>query len=182
MEGIYFVTQNADSPFINLRVPPKHKGWLMLQRQFYIHTFVFFLWIKMGALKIMWTLYVNNHCLFVYIYIYMLSFNKYSNGPFTRYAILRVAHAPGMPGTFSPPRRLSDPDMHHGTCVTHVPWCIPGSLTSGFLWSRWREIVPGIPGSCATRNFTYPVRSPWRGSGIYILSVSRNDEKYRRIL
>ena len=33
--------------------------------------------------------------------------------------------------------RITDPDMHRGTCVTHVPWCIPGSLTSGFLWSRW---------------------------------------------
>ena len=43
-----------------------------------------------------------------------------------------------MPGTFSPPSRVSDPDMHHGTCVTHVPWCMPGSLISGFLWSRWR--------------------------------------------
>ena len=21
--------------------------------------------------------------------------------------------------------------MHHGTCVTHVPWCIPGSVTRG---------------------------------------------------
>ena len=29
--------------------------------------------------------------------------------------------------------------MHHGTCVTHVPWCKPGSLTNGFLWSRWRR-------------------------------------------
>ena len=28
--------------------------------------------------------------------------------------------------------------MRHGTCVTHVPWCIPGSLNSGFLWRRWR--------------------------------------------
>ena len=28
--------------------------------------------------------------------------------------------------------------MHHGTCVTHVPWCMLGSLTSSFLWSRWR--------------------------------------------
>ena len=36
-------------------------------------------------------------------------------------------------------RGLSDPDMHHGTCVTHVPWCMPGSLTSGFRWSRWRR-------------------------------------------
>ena len=44
-----------------------------------------------------------------------------------------------MPGTFSPPPRVSDHDMHHGTCVTHVAWCMPGSLTSGFLWSRWRE-------------------------------------------
>ena len=43
-----------------------------------------------------------------------------------------------MPGTLSPPPLNSDPDMHHGTCVTHVPWCMMGSLPSGFLWSRWR--------------------------------------------
>ena len=60
------------------------------------------------------------------------------NGPFTRYAKLRVEHEPGMPGTFSPRPRVRCPDMHHGMCVTHVPWCMPGSLTSGFLWSRWR--------------------------------------------
>ena len=59
-------------------------------------------------------------------------------GPLARYVKLRVAHAPGMPGTFSPPPRASDPDMHHGTCMTHVPWCMSGSLTHGFLWSRWR--------------------------------------------
>ena len=47
-------------------------------------------------------------------------------------------HAPGMPGTFSPSPQVSDPDMHHGTCVTHVPWCMPGSLTSGLLWNRRR--------------------------------------------
>ena len=55
-----------------------------------------------------------------------------------RYAKLWVAHAPGMPGTFSQPPQVSDPDMQHGTCVTHVPWSMPGSLTSGFLWRRWR--------------------------------------------
>ena len=60
-----------------------------------------------------------------------------SYGPLSRYVQLRVAHAPGMLGTLSPPPRISDPDMHHGTCVTHVPWCMPGSLTSGFFWSRW---------------------------------------------
>ena len=43
----------------------------------------------------------------------------------------------GKLGTFFPPPQVSDPDMHHGTCVTHVSWCMPGLLTSGFLWSRW---------------------------------------------
>ena len=42
----------------------------------------------------------------------------------------------GNAGNVSPRRRLqrktlvSDPVMHHGTCVTHVPWCMSGSLTS----------------------------------------------------
>ena len=40
-----------------------------------------------------------------------------------------------MLGTFSPPTQVSDPDMHHGSCVTHMTWCMLGSLTSGFLWS-----------------------------------------------
>ena len=48
---------------------------------------------------------------------------------------------------------VSDPGMHHGTCVTHVPWCMSGSLTCG-----GGENVPGIPGACPTRNFTYLVR------------------------
>ena len=39
---------------------------------------------------------------------------------------------------FFRPSMVSDLDMHHGTCVAHVPWCMPGSSTSGFLWSRWR--------------------------------------------
>ena len=60
------------------------------------------------------------------------------NGPLTRYPKLRIAHAPGMPGAFSPPPLVSDPDMHHGTCLTHVPWCMVGSLTSGFLCNRRR--------------------------------------------
>ena len=63
--------------------------------------------------------------------------NTLSNASAVRYAKLGVVHAPGIPGTFSPPLLVSDPDMHHGTCFTHVPWCMSGSLTSGFLWSRW---------------------------------------------
>ena len=60
------------------------------------------------------------------------------HGPLTRYVKLRVAHAPGMPGTFFLLPLVCDPDMHHGTCVTHVPWCMPGWLACSFIWSRWR--------------------------------------------
>ena len=42
---------------------------------------------------------------------------------------------------------VSDPGMHQGTCVTHVPWSMSGSLTRG-----GGENVPGIPCACATRN------------------------------
>ena len=56
----------------------------------------------------------------------------------------------GNAGNVSPRRRLqrkplvSDPGMHHDTCVSHVPWCMSGSLTRG-----GGENVPGIPGACA---------------------------------
>ena len=103
------------------------------------------------ALRILWNPYTNTHlggggglclygiagrqgCLNNHV---VVTHYKRPNGHLTRYANLRVAHESGMPGTFSPPPWVSDPDMHHGTCVTHVPCCMPGSLTSGFLWSRW---------------------------------------------
>ena len=54
----------------------------------------------------------------------------------SQWASCQICEIAGMPGTFSPTTRLSDPDMHHGTCLTHLPWCMPGSLTSSFLWSR----------------------------------------------
>ena len=50
---------------------------------------------------------------------------------------------------------VSDPGMHHGTCVTHVPCCMSGSLTRG-----GGENVPGIPGACTTSNITYLARGP----------------------
>ena len=85
---------------------------------------------------------------------------RQTHGPLTRYEKLWVAHAPGMPGMFSRHRLkrkplVGDPGMHHGTCVTHVPRCMSGSLTIG-----GGKNVPGIPGACATWNFTYLMRCP----------------------
>ena len=34
---------------------------------------------------------------------------------------------------------VSDPGMHHGTCVTHVPWCMSGSLNCGGGGKRSRH-------------------------------------------
>ena len=56
----------------------------------------------------------------------------------------------GNAGNVFPRRRfqrkplVSDPGMHNGTCVTHVPWCMSESLTCGD-----GENVPGISGACA---------------------------------
>ena len=82
------------------------------------------------------------------------------HGPLARCINLRVLHVSGEPGTFAPPQQVSDPDMHYGTCVTHVPWCMSESLTSGFLWSRWRGKRPRHSRRIRNSQFTYLVRGP----------------------
>ena len=74
---------------------------------------------------------------------------------------MRVAHAPGMPGIFSPPptsketagkrSRYASRHVRHARAVMHV----------GITNPRWRGNVLGIPGACATRSFTYLTRGPW---------------------
>ena len=106
--------------------------------------------------------YICHYCA-VILYC-VVACNKEScliNGPLNRYVILWVAHAPGMTGTFSHHRLqrkplVSDPNTHHGTCVTHVPWCKSGSLTRG-----GGENVPGILRACTIGNITYLIRGPW---------------------
>ena len=75
--------------------------------------------------------------------------------PWASYQIRKIAGCAcaGNAGNVFPRRRfqrkplVSDPGMHHGTCVTHVPWCMSGSLTCGD-----GENVPGNPGACAPAN------------------------------
>ena len=52
---------------------------------------------------------------------------------------------------------VSDPGMHRSTCVTHVTWCMSGSVTRG-----GGENDPGILGACATRKFSYPLRGQFK--------------------
>ena len=94
-----------------------------------------------------------------------------SHGPLARYVKLRVAHAPGMLGTFSPPLGVSDPDMHPDACRDR-------SLVVTFEVSGGKN-VPGIPGACAIRNFAYLGRSPL---AIYPLSHKRQATPSRSLL
>ena len=66
-----------------------------------------------------------------------------------------VSRSPSLHCDFIRKPRVSDPDLYHGTCVTHYPWRMSGSLIRG-----GRENVPGIPGACASRNWTYLARGP----------------------
>ena len=76
--------------------------------------------------------------------------------PWASYQIRKIAGCvcAGNAGNVFP--LVGDPGMYHDMCVTHVPWCLSGSLTRG-----GGENVPGIPGGCATRKFTYLARGPW---------------------
>ena len=58
---------------------------------------------------------------------------------------------------------VSDHGMHHGTCVTHVPWWMSGSLTSD--GGENVPDIPGIPGAYTTRNFAYLAKGPWTDVG-----------------
>ena len=71
---------------------------------------------------------------------------------------MRVPHAPGLPGTFSPPPRVTDPGMQHSTSVAHVPWCMSGSLTVAV------KTFPAFPAHTHP-NFTYMIRGPWHLTG-----------------
>ena len=72
--------------------------------------------------------------------------------PWTSYQIRKITGCAcaGNAGNVFPRRwfqrkpLVSDHGMHHGTCVTHVPWCMSGSLTCGD-----GKNVPGILGACA---------------------------------
>ena len=58
----------------------------------------------------------------------------------------------GNAGNVSPPPRVSDPDMHHGKCVTHVPRCMQGSLLCWFLSSRPIIMFPAFPAQAQPAN------------------------------
>ena len=81
------------------------------------------------------------------------------NGPLNRYINCWLCMRREFRERLSHHRQVSDTGMHHGTCVTHVPWYISGWLTR----SRG-ENVPDIPGTCATRNLTYLARGAWLGA------------------
>ena len=68
-----------------------------------------------------------------------MSFGKWCHGPLTRYVKLRTAHAPRMPGTFSPPLTSKETSSlrprHAWRHVRHVR----AVMHAGIANPRWRE-------------------------------------------
>ena len=53
------------------------------------------------------------------------------------------------------------PKRQHGTCVTHVLWCMMRSLTSGSFEVGSGENDFDIPGASTTQNSMYLTKKPW---------------------
>ena len=111
------------------------------------------------------TLNVTSVCsICYYVCMYIMDnyyWNQCIDGPLARYVKVRIAYAPGMPGTFPRHRQVA------------IPACIPARASRTcrdtcrdcYLVVSFEvggeENVPGIPGTCATRNFTYLIGVPW---------------------
>ena len=98
-------------------------------------------------------------------------------GPWASYQIRKIAGCTSTRNAGNVSRHrfqrkplVSDPGMHHGTCVTHVSWCMSGLLAHG-----GGESVSGIPGACATRNFKYLARCPCRGFAPFHFSLRQDN-------
>ena len=85
---------------------------------------------------------------------------KAAHGPLTRYVKLQVAHAPGMPGTFSPAADFK------GYRKLAIPACITARdaravMHVGIAYLRWRGKRSRHSRRMRTRNFAYLARGPW---------------------
>ena len=92
---------------------------------------------------------------------------------------MRVVLALGMPGTFSNhwihrKALVSDPGMHLGTCVTHVPWCMSGSLVRGSgenvlgnpkFYTSGKRPVPWLPMTYRCKDPAHQSRGGGGGGG-----------------
>ena len=63
----------------------------------------------------------------------------------------------------------------------HVPWCMPGSLTSGFLWSRWRGKRSRHSRRMRNPQFYYLERGPCTERYIFIF-YRFSTLRWRRLL
>ena len=79
-------------------------------------------------------------------------------GLLTRYANLRIAHAPGTFCAAPTSKETAGKRSRHAS--QHVPGA-RAVMHVGIAHPRWRGNIPGITGACATRNFAYLVNGPY---------------------
>ena len=101
------------------------------------------------------------------------SYYQTVNGKWASYQIRKIAGCActGNAGNVFPCGRLqrkplaSDPGRHHGTCMTHVLWCMSGSLTRG-----GRENFPSFPAHVHPQCYVSgkrPIYWYWHWSGMW---------------
>ena len=85
----------------------------------------------------------NNSANRQHLYRFIITLRLMHQSPINAWASCQIRKIAGCAcarnaGNVFPATARKRSDMHNGTWVTHVPRCMPGSLTCGFLWSRWR--------------------------------------------
>ena len=98
------------------------------------------------------------HLVYSHIHFAAAAAEPVVHGPLTRYVRLPVA--PGIPGTLSTPSTSKETASKRSRHASRHVRDARAMMHVGITSLRWRGNVPGIPGACATRNFTYLSRGP----------------------
>ena len=88
------------------------------------------------------------------------TYNVGCNGSLARYVKLGLAHAPGMPGPFSPPQTSKETASKRSRHASRHVRDARAVMHFGIANPRGGEHVPGIPGTCVTRNSMHLARGP----------------------
>ena len=147
----------------------------LMYRWFLVYLFILpftFPWHVIAIFNMLFLLFVAGpHAKQLWLTRIKMRWNKICYGPLVRYVKLRVVHAPGMPGTFSPPPTPKGTAIYRYRCrrgnstqeQLAVPTtAAPGCQRSSYLWQEeeWPRTEsnhpgPGVPTTQVARNKGY---------------------------
>ena len=103
---------------------------------------------------------------------YCYGITKHIYGPLTRYVKLQVAHAPGMPGTFSPAADFKENRLIAiPACITARAWRTCRDACRDRLHAVTGKTFPAFPAHAHPQFYVSGKRPMW-GSHLYIAAFS----------